>query len=1051
MRGCRLLLICAMLCAATIARAALTITATNATRQTATSARAHGALVATNTANPSVILYYGTSDAGTNVAAWTASLAFGVRPIGALVTNLVGLSADTTNYYRFRATDGAATSWSTVVTFRTLPDYGAPALAALSVSNATGLITAPVTPAQFRAANDIAQASSLTGSVASLSGQISVAAQAGSNHAAQVSSATAQSGSNYTDSARAWATNNPVLSRAGLLHPTTGIARFSSLGHIVDDQGYAVMSAKDCDITKGRCMVDANGLPIFAPLYGWFGSDRAWFDGAGNVQLFIRTNGLEVAAPAAGPNYLATISQITAAQAGALASTGGVVSGSVNLQGSLTRIGEGMSVSALQIDDNAFLTDGDGDPWYSGSLERVYTHAVSNAVREILGALKYPIVPAASNTYDLASALYPWRTGYFHTVVASSNTLVLGNTALKAAPGGGDVTIQGGGQTGLVAYVSEVNQALADAIGYTDTATGAVRLTSLAVSTNAANLKGHAQSRVITNGVRQITGTGLQWSGGTVVLNPASTSTVRTATLAISTNGANMKGHLTYAASTNAGRQILYNGLSSRVTAKTASDGESAYLERSASGNTTRLVARPGTAPGASICIKSDDTGEFIAVPTAAGNYAAGTVSFWVKPLSFVGAYDGLWGMAPSDYNDNNIFIAFDTTPRIYTRQYYNSSYPANVYHGTTPVVGTWYHVALTWQNGAQKLYFTQAGSTFNNTPASSANAWGAKTPATLRWGGAEGVGNGRAHFDEFAIYNSVLTAGQIGGLFSNKWTTTPPSGCGALYHAEQGSGSSVTDSSGNGRTGAMTAMEADDWVTSSSPITVPASPSTVTLVESYDGTESGEYGIAVFGHEAGRTVVDGKTVRMVINGSEKWRVTTNGHFKGAADANRIQLGTDADAAIYYDGTDLVIDPDVVGSGKVNVGGRLQATRLTGLATGLTWAANQTLPAGVLTGNAPKAALTNAFSQTSPTTFGGPLLAQRLSGLGTNMTWAANQTFPATQLSGNIPAYNLENALSTGTPLYTNIIVGVNYQTNTIITRAFGLIRVIQSWTVSGP
>jgi hypothetical protein len=123
---------------------------------------------------------------------------------------------------------------------------------------------------------------------------------------------------------------------------------------------------------------------------------------------------------------------VTAAQAGALSATGGIVSGSVNLQGSLTRIGDGMSVSSLQIDDNAFLTDGDGDPWYSGSLERIYTHAVSNAVRELCGAGVVWIggkfvatnaaalagnVPYASTTSALARARAPQAVTYSGTNV----------------------------------------------------------------------------------------------------------------------------------------------------------------------------------------------------------------------------------------------------------------------------------------------------------------------------------------------------------------------------------------------------------------------------------------------------------------------------------------------------------------------------------------------------------------------------------------------------------------------------------------------------------
>lgn len=44
------------------------------------------------------------------------------------------------------------------------------------------------------------------------------------------------------------------------------------------------------------------------------------------------------------------------------------------------------------------------------------------------------------------------------------------------------------------------------------------------------------------------------------------------------------------------------------------------------------------------------------------------------------------------------------------------------------------------------------------------------------------------------------------------------------------------------------------------------------------------------------------------------------------ADNNRLTFGSGGDADIYYDGTDLVVDPDVVGSGVLNVLGDLQVT-----------------------------------------------------------------------------------------------------------------------------
>ena len=67
------------------------------------------------------------------------------------------------------------------------------------------------------------------------------------------------------------------------------------------------------------------------------------------------------------------------------------------------------------------------------------------------------------------------------------------------------------------------------------------------------------------------------------------------------------------------------------------------------------------------------------------------------------------------------------------------------------------------------------------------------------------------------------------------------------------------------------------------------------------------------------------------------------GNLQLNLDNQKIVLGTGQDATIYYDGTDLIIDPDVVGTGGVRIGGKLindSTLRLKGYTVA-------TLPAGV--------------------------------------------------------------------------------------------------------
>jgi len=57
--------------------------------------------------------YWGPTDGGTNKAAWTNAVAFGQRPVGPLSTNVTGLAADRTYYYRFYAFNANYAAWAT--------------------------------------------------------------------------------------------------------------------------------------------------------------------------------------------------------------------------------------------------------------------------------------------------------------------------------------------------------------------------------------------------------------------------------------------------------------------------------------------------------------------------------------------------------------------------------------------------------------------------------------------------------------------------------------------------------------------------------------------------------------------------------------------------------------------------------------------------------------------------------------------------------------------------------------------------------------------------
>ena len=82
-----------------------------ATRIGSTTARIGGQVTDTGNHAPSVRLYYGSSDGGTDANSWDASVEF-AEEYGSFATNLVGLQPDSSYYYRARATNAAGSTWA---------------------------------------------------------------------------------------------------------------------------------------------------------------------------------------------------------------------------------------------------------------------------------------------------------------------------------------------------------------------------------------------------------------------------------------------------------------------------------------------------------------------------------------------------------------------------------------------------------------------------------------------------------------------------------------------------------------------------------------------------------------------------------------------------------------------------------------------------------------------------------------------------------------------------------------------------------------------------
>jgi hypothetical protein len=91
-----------------------------ATAILANSASISGKVLSTGGDPPSITLFYGPVNGGTNPSAWSNSLAIGVQG-GTFIRGIFGLNANSTYFFTARAINGAGTSWGTPVqSFTTL-------------------------------------------------------------------------------------------------------------------------------------------------------------------------------------------------------------------------------------------------------------------------------------------------------------------------------------------------------------------------------------------------------------------------------------------------------------------------------------------------------------------------------------------------------------------------------------------------------------------------------------------------------------------------------------------------------------------------------------------------------------------------------------------------------------------------------------------------------------------------------------------------------------------------------------------------------------------
>jgi C1A family cysteine protease len=79
---------------------------------TNTTARLNGELISNGNENPTVHIYWGMTDGGTTPANWTYDVNLGQKPAGTFYSDVTGLTAGRTYYYRCYAVNSAGSSWA---------------------------------------------------------------------------------------------------------------------------------------------------------------------------------------------------------------------------------------------------------------------------------------------------------------------------------------------------------------------------------------------------------------------------------------------------------------------------------------------------------------------------------------------------------------------------------------------------------------------------------------------------------------------------------------------------------------------------------------------------------------------------------------------------------------------------------------------------------------------------------------------------------------------------------------------------------------------------
>jgi hypothetical protein len=264
-----------------------------------------------------------------------------------------------------------------------------------------------------------------------------------------------------------------------------------------------------------------------------------------------------------------------------------------------------------------------------------------------------------------------------------------------------------------------------------------------------------------------------------------------------------------------------------------------------------------------------DGINDYVSTPIDADLQAmpSTTWSGWIKPTGvsgwqiIFGMEDGGWDRMLTIENGGLGLSMGHTTGRWQT--------------GASVNPGVWQHVVAVYDNGSMKFYL-------NGVQYTSSTSEGSHSSSGTFTIGANQNGGGNFYkglIDDVALWNEALTAAEITALYNagsglnaavNSGNYTSSSNLLGYWRMNEGTGSTLTDGSGNSNSGTLVNMDINDWV-----LNLP-------LVSKYGSFSNTNYNyVDKNGKEGGMDGIDkrGEIIEVIQRTAGLYKTTYAGYF----------------------------------------------------------------------------------------------------------------------------------------------------------------------------